>query len=161
MKIGVFPGSFDPFTLGHKAVVNQALEVFDEVVVAAGKNNEKSGCYSNDDKVAMIKKVFATESRVKIVLFDNLTVDVCKKYNATHIIRGLRNSADFEYERNIADTNKVLAPELTTLFFLTPSEYSAISSRIVRDLINYNAQIEKFVPSEIVDDVINLARLNK
>lgn len=158
MKVGVFPGSFDPFTLGHFEVVNKALGIFDKIIVAVGSNNEKNSYYSLNQKIEMIQKLYKDRPEVEVAKINGLTVDFCKQNKATHIIRGLRNSADFEYERNIADTNKVLAEELTTLFFLTPSEYSAVSSGIVRDLLKHGADVSKFVPQEIIEDIKNFQK---
>lgn len=153
-KTAIFPGSFDPFTLGHKAIIDKSLKIFDKVVIAIGKNSEKNGIFSLEARKGFINKVFKNSDKIECCIYNELTVDLCKKIGAKYIIRGLRNSADFEYERNIADTNKILVPEIETIFFLTPKNYTTISSRIVKDLIKYGANLNGFVPEEIIDDVV-------
>ena len=148
-KIAVFPGSFDPFTIGHEAIVRRALNLFDEVIIAVGANALKKGFYLLETRESMIKKVFEHESKIKVDHYEGLTVDYCKKIGAGYIIRGLRTSADFEFERAIAQVNKVMAPGVETVFLLTVPEHSHINSSIVRDIIKNGGDASPFLPVSI------------
>lgn len=134
-NIAVFPGSFDPLTIGHESIVRRALGLFDEIIIAVGANALKKSYYSLDIREEIITKVFRNEPRVRITHYEGLTVDFCKKNNAHYILRGLRTSADFEFERAIAQVNKVLSTGIETVFLLTVPEHSHINSSIVRDII--------------------------
>ncbi len=144
--IGVFPGSFDPITLGHEDIVRRSLSIFDEVVVAIGTNSQKNYFFTIENRVKMIEKVFENCPNVRVDTFTGLTVDYCKKVGAKHIIRGLRTSADFEFERAIGQMNKAMHPDLETLFWLTIPELSAINSTIIRDIIKNGGDVSAFIP---------------
>jgi len=149
-KIGVFPGSFDPFTKGHEGVVRKSLALFDEIVIGIGVNSTKSYLFSLEQRIAHIESLFVDQPKVRVAPFQKLTVDFCKEIGASHIIRGLRDSKDFEYEKSIAHMNTVLS-SVDTLFFLTDQEYSAINSSIVREIYKNGGTIEPFVTnSEIL-----------
>jgi len=148
-KTAVFPGSFDPFTIGHEAIVRRALSLFDEIIIAVGANALKKSFYSLSSREEMIKLVFQNEPRVKVDHYEGLTVDYCLKTGAGYVIRGLRTSADFEFERAIAQVNKVMAPEIESVFLLTVPEHSHINSSIVRDIIRNGGDASRFVPSAI------------
>jgi pantetheine-phosphate adenylyltransferase len=148
-KVAVFPGSFDPFTIGHEAIVRRALNIFDEIIIAVGENAMKKNYYPGTVRKEIILKVFYDEPRVKVDHYEGLTVEYCKKHNAGYLIRGLRTSADFEFERAIAQVNKVLAPEVESVFILTVPEHSHINSSIVRDIIINGGDASVFVPSVI------------
>lgn len=148
-KTACFPGSFDPFTLGHEAIVRRALSLFDEIVIAVGANALKKSYYSLSTRKKMISLVFADEPRIKVSHYEGLTVDYCKKHGIAYLIRGLRTSADFEFERAIAQSNKVLAPEVESVFLLTVPEHSHINSTIVRDIIRSGGDASVFVPTTI------------
>ena len=148
-KVAVFPGSFDPFTVGHEAIVKRALSLFDEIIIAVGANALKKSFYSVDTRKEMISKVFREEPRVKIDHYEGLTVDYCKKNNAGYLLRGLRTAADFEFERAIAQVNKAMAPEIESVFILTIPEHTPINSTIVRDIIRSGGDASRFVPSSI------------
>jgi pantetheine-phosphate adenylyltransferase len=148
-KIAVFPGSFDPFTIGHEAIVKRALNLFDEIIIAVGGNALKKSFYPLTTRKEMIEKVFQHESRVRVDHYDGLTVDYCKKADAGFIIRGLRTSADFEFERAIAQVNKVMSPGVESVFLLTVPEHSHINSSIVRDIIRNGGDASRFVPAVI------------
>jgi pantetheine-phosphate adenylyltransferase len=148
-KIAVFPGSFDPFTIGHEGIVKRALSLFDEIIVAVGANALKKSFYSVDTRKKMISKVFQNEPRVKIDHYEGLTVDYCRRYNSKFLLRGLRTSYDFEFERAIAQVNKAIAPEIESVFILTVPEHTHINSTIVRDIIRSGGDASKFVPSSI------------
>ena len=148
-KIAVFPGSFDPFTIGHEAIVRRALSLFDEIIIAVGANALKKTFYSLSTRKEMIKIVFKSESRVRVDHYEGLTVDYCKKNDADYLVRGLRTSADFEFERAIAQVNKELAPGVESVFLLTVPEHAHINSTIVRDIIKSGGDASRFVPEAV------------
>lgn len=148
-KIAVFPGSFDPFTVGHEGIVRRALSMFDEIIVAVGANALKKSFYSVDTRKKMISKVFENDPRIKVDHYEGLTVDYCKKHEAGFLLRGLRTAADFEFERAIAQVNKAMAPEIESVFILTIPEHTPINSTIVRDIIRSGGDASRFVPSSI------------
>ncbi|OFY68305.1 MAG: pantetheine-phosphate adenylyltransferase [Bacteroidetes bacterium RBG_13_43_22] len=148
-KIAVFPGSFDPFTIGHEAIVKRALSIFDEIIIAVGANALKKSYYSLDTRKEMISLVFKDESRVRVDHYEGLTVDYCQKYGAKYILRGLRTAADFEFERAIAQVNKAMAQDIESVFLLTVPEHTHVNSTIVRDIIRSGGDASKFVPSTI------------
>ncbi|HZY24281.1 MAG TPA: pantetheine-phosphate adenylyltransferase, partial [Bacteroidales bacterium] len=118
-KVAVFPGSFDPFTIGHEAIIRRAMSLFDEIIIAIGSNALKINYYSLDTREKMIKKVFENEPRIKVDHYEGLTVDFCKKKGAGYLLRGLRTAADFEFERAIGQVNKAMAPGIESVFLLT------------------------------------------
>jgi pantetheine-phosphate adenylyltransferase len=148
-KIAVFPGSFDPFTIGHEAIVIRALGLFDEIIIAVGANALKKSYYSLATRKKMISKVFQNEPRVRVDHYEGLTVDYCKKNGARFLVRGLRTAADFEFERAIGQVNKSIAPEIESIFILTVPEHSYINSTIVRDIIRSGGDASRFVPASI------------
>ena len=148
-KIAVFPGSFDPFTIGHESIVKRALLMFDKIIIAIGYNANKKGFFPLDRRINWIKQIFANNRKVSVDKYEGLTIDFCKKVNADYILRGLRTAADFEYERAIAQMNKAMYPEIETVFLLTTPELTAITSSIVRDIIRNGGDASMFVPEEI------------
>lgn len=148
MKTAVFAGSFDPITKGHEDVVLQALKVFDEIIIAIGVNIDKKYAFPIEKRIKMIENTFAECPNVKVVSYDGLTVDLCKKMNAGFIIRGLRNTTDFEYESVIAEANKKLNPDVETVFFLADPALRCVSSTVVRDLIRHGADLSDFIPEK-------------
>jgi pantetheine-phosphate adenylyltransferase len=148
-KIAVFPGSFDPFTVGHESIVKRALALFDRVIIAVGVNAEKKNLFSIEMRLKMIAKVFEGESRVEITRFSGLTVEFCRRHNARYIVRGLRTAADFEYERAMGHMNWKMAPEIDTVFLLTSTEHTPVNSTIVRDIIKHGGDASMFVPASI------------
>jgi pantetheine-phosphate adenylyltransferase len=148
-KVAVFPGSFDPFTIGHEAIVRRALSLFDEIIIAVGANALKKSFYALPIRKEMITRVFKNEPHVRVDHYEGLTVEYCKRVTAGYILRGLRTSADFEFERAIAQVNKVMAPEIESVFLLTVPEHSHINSSIVRDIIRNGGDASRFVPSAI------------
>ena len=150
MKRAVFPGSFDPITNGHLDIINRALPLFDEIIIAIGTNSSKKYMFSLEDRVAWIKETFKNETKVKVDTYEStLTVNYCKKVDATFIIRGLRNPADFEFEKAIAQTNRKLEPSIETVFLLTSAGFSAISSSIVREVMIYDGDYTSMVPAAV------------
>lgn len=148
MKRAVFPGSFDPITLGHHDIIKRAVKLFDEIIVAIGINAEKKYMFTLEERIQFIKEAFENEPKVTVVSYEGLTVDFCKKNNVSFILRGLRNPADFEFEKAIAHTNRDLAP-IETVFLLTAANTSYISSSIVRDVIRNNGDYTKLVPKSV------------
>ena len=148
-RIAVFPGSFDPITLGHRSIVLRALPMFDEIYVAVGINMEKRSTFELQDRIAWCKAVFADYPNVKVESYEGLTADFCKKVGANTIIRGLRCGSDFEYENMIGHANKRLHPELETIFLLTESELVGVSSSVVRDIYKNGGDTSKFLPVEV------------
>ena len=148
MKKALFPGSFDPITLGHYDIICGAPALFDEIVVAVGENADKRYMFTTEERMAFIEKAFAGNEKVKVVSYQGLTVDFCKKLDIPFILRGLRNPADFEFERAIAHTNRDLAG-VETLFLLTAVQTSHISSSIVRDVIRNRGDYTLLVPESV------------
>lgn len=149
MKRAVFPGSFDPITLGHYDIIKRGIHLFDEIVVAIGINAEKKYMFPLEQRKKFIEEAFAGESKIKVITYEGLTIDLCKKLNAQFILRGLRNPADFEFEKAIAHTNRKLS-KIETVFLLTASRTSYISSSIVRDVIRNGGDYTVLVPESVV-----------
>ncbi len=149
MKIAIFPGSFDPFTIGHYDIVKRALTLFDKIVIGIGQNQAKQSTFNLTERLERIEKAFADESRVVVTTYDGLTVDFARKHGATHIVRGVRSTIDFEYERSIAEANRQLSGIETVLLYTSP-EYGHISSTLVRDLHAHGRDITNYLP-ELID----------
>jgi pantetheine-phosphate adenylyltransferase len=148
-KIAVFPGSFDPFTIGHEGIVRRALSIFDEIIIAVGANALKKNYYPLQVRKEMISKVFRDDHRIRVDHYEGLTVDYCKNNGAKYLLRGLRTAADFEFERAIAQVNKAMAPDVESVFLLTIPEHTPVNSSIVRDIIRSGGDASRFVPSVI------------
>ena len=148
-KTAVFPGSFDPFTIGHEAIARRALSLFDEIIIALGANALKKNYYPLATRKEMITRIFSDEPRIRVDHYEGLTVDFCIKIKAGYLIRGLRTAADFEFERAIAQVNRVMAPGVESVFLLTVPEHSHINSSIVRDIIRSGGDASRFVPSSV------------
>lgn len=148
-RTALFPGSFDPFTAGHLNILKRALTMFDEVVVAVGINQDKRGFFSNEKKLDIIRQAVSGMDNVRVMSYDNLTVDTCRALGIKHIVRGVRNMLDFETERSIADANRRLAPEIETIIIPTAQEFAHISSTAVRDLIKHNGDASLFLPENV------------
>ena len=149
MKVAVFPGSFDPLTRGHESIVRRALPLFDKIIVAIGANADKSGYFPLEKRLGWIIKAFSDLPQVSVESYNGLTVDFCKKMKADYIIRGLRTSADFEFERSVAQVNLKLVPEIQTVFLLTLPEYVMVTSSIVREVHKHGGDIQQFIPESI------------
>lgn len=148
MKRAIFPGSFDPITLGHYDIIERGVTLFDELIIAIGVNASKKYMFSLEERKKFIEECFQHEPKIKVVTYKGLTVDFCKKNNVEFILRGLRNPADFEFEKAIAHTNRDLAP-IETVFLLTAAKTSYIASSIVRDVIRNNGDYTKLVPKTV------------
>ncbi len=155
MKRAIFPGSFDPITLGHVSLIRRAMPLFDEIIVAIGVNSEKKQMFSAEQRKKWIDEIFLRELKVKTDIFTGLTVDFCRTKNASYILRGLRTAADFEFERSIGQVNKKLYPEIDTIFLLTEPEYTPVSSSIVREVLRYGGDVSSMVPEEVLRNIQN------
>ncbi|RKR07001.1 phosphopantetheine adenylyltransferase [Maribacter vaceletii] len=148
MRRAIFPGSFDPLTLGHHDIITRGLPLFDELIIAIGINADKKYMFSLEERIRFISEAFKNEPKIKVNTYKGLTVDYCKKVEANFILRGLRNPADFEFEKAIAHTNRHLS-EIETVFLLTSSGKSYISSSIVRDVIRNGGNYSLLVPDTV------------
>lgn len=148
MKRAIFPGSFDPITLGHSDIIERGIILFDELIIAIGINAEKKYMFSLEERMKFISEAFKDKPKIRIMTYEGLTIDFCKKVNAGYILRGLRNPADFEFEKAIAHTNRKLS-EIETVFLLTASGKSFISSSIVRDVIRNGGDYSVLVPKTV------------
>ena len=148
-KTAVFPGSFSPFTIGHQCVIDRAIPLFDKIIIAIGINSKKNQYFSIEERIQWIKDVYADNPKITVQFYEGLTVDFCKRENANFILRGLRDSHDFKFEKNIAQMNQKLNNEIETIFLITPPEISHISSTIIRDIIKNGGDVSKFIPKQI------------
>ena len=149
MRIAIFPGSFDPFTKGHKALVEEALRLFDKVIIAIGENVNKRSLLSLEERKRLIADLYAENDCVECISYSSLTGDTAREVGATAIIRGVRNTIDFEYERTMAQTNRRLYPDITTVLLFTPAEYADISSSTVRELLAFGREVEWLLPEGV------------
>ena len=145
----VFPGSFDPITVGHQSIILRACKVFDKIIVAIGENAEKQSFFPIEKRLEWIRQTFTDEPKVEVMKYSGLTVEFCKEVDARFILRGLRTSADFEFERSIGQVNRNLDSDIETIFLLTAPEHTAINSSIVRDILRHGGDASPFVPKEI------------
>ncbi len=148
MRKAIFPGSFDPITLGHEDIIKRAIPLFDEIVIAIGINAEKKYMFSLEERKKFIEETFQNEPKISVIIYEGLTIDICQKINANFILRGLRNPADFEFEKAIAHTNRRMS-KIETVFLLTAAKTSYISSSIVRDVIRNGGKYEMLVPDAV------------
>ncbi|MEN9918401.1 MAG: pantetheine-phosphate adenylyltransferase [Bacteroidota bacterium] len=147
-KRAIFPGTFDPFTIGHESIVRRGLAIVDEIVISIGINDTKKTYFALDDRIQMIEYLYKNEPRISVKAYDCLTIDYAKTISAEFIIRGIRSVNDFEYEKTIADMNRKISGIETFVLFTEP-EYTHISSTIVRELLRYGHEIKDFVPHQI------------
>jgi len=148
-KVAVFPGSFSPFSIGHQSVVEKALPLFDKIIISIGVNSKKNQYFSIQERMQWIESVYANNNKIEIKKYKGLTIDFCKKEGANFILRGLRDSHDFKFEKNIAQMNKDLDSSIETIFIITTPEVSHISSSLIRDIIKNGGDISQFIPKEI------------
>jgi len=153
LQKAVFPGSFDPITLGHTDIVERASKIFDKVYVAIGQNTTKTTLFPFGKRMEIVSKVFTDIPGVEVLSYEGLTVEICRKLGARYVVRGLRSGTDFDYERNIALMNSKLYPDIETVFFISNPDYAGISSTIVREIYKFGGDISGFVP-KIVSDYI-------
>lgn len=145
----LFPGTFDPITVGHVNIINRALSMFDEIVIGIGHNSSKATLFPLETRLGWIEQIFKNEPKITVASYEGLTVTFCKEIGANYILRGLRNMADFDYEKNIAQMNKLVHNEAETVFLMCDPAYTPISSSVVRDLIRNGGNINGFVPPEV------------
>ena len=148
-KVAIFPGSFDPFTRGHENIVIRSLQIFDKVVIAIGYNSKKARYFQVDQMIKYIENTFTNYENVEVVTYNELTANLAKTYNARYLVRGLRNTTDFEYENSIAQINKYLNEKLETVFLITSPEFAYISSTIIREVHKYGGDISNFIPFKL------------
>jgi len=148
-RIALFPGSFDPITLGHVDIIERAVPLFDEIKIAVGTNSAKNYLFSLEQRVQWIEQTFAHEPKISVITYEGLTVDFAKEVGVQFLLRGLRNPADFEFEKAIAQANREMVPDLETVFLLTSARYAYISSSIVREVYNHGGDFRKFVPATV------------
>jgi pantetheine-phosphate adenylyltransferase len=148
-RIALFPGTFDPITVGHVNIIERGLPLFDEIIVGIGHNSTKSTLFKLEQRLGWIDTIFKSNPKVRGEVYEGLTVDFCKKIEAHYILRGLRNMADFDYEKNIAQMNKIVAPSVETIFLMFDPVFTPISSSVVRDLIRNGGDASAFLPKEV------------
>ncbi|HNF71000.1 MAG TPA: pantetheine-phosphate adenylyltransferase [Chitinophagaceae bacterium] len=149
MKRAVFPGTFDPITLGHTDIINRALLLFDEIIVAIGMNAGKQPMFEAVQRIQWIHTIYNNDSRVKAMEYTGLTIELCRQQSAGFIVRGIRNNTDYEYEKTIADMNHLLAPEIETVFLACSPSFASFSSTVVRDVIRHKGNTSFFLPEAI------------
>ena len=154
-RICLFPGTFDPVTLGHVDIINRAIPLFDKIYVGIGINSSKSPMFSAEQRMEWFKEIYKDEPQVESVIYDGLTVNYCKTINAKFILRGIRYVSDFEYEKTIADANRTLDKNIETIFLTGEPKYTSVASTIVRDMIRNGGDASPFMP-----EVVNLSLLN-
>jgi pantetheine-phosphate adenylyltransferase len=148
-RIAVFPGSFDPITIGHVDIIERAIPLFDEIIMAIGVNSSKKYMFSLEERQAHISATFANEPKIKQDTYSGLTIDYCKKIGANYLLRGMRSEHDFEFERSIALMNRAMASNVETVFLVSAPEFSAVSSTIVRDILRHGGNANQFIPKAI------------
>jgi pantetheine-phosphate adenylyltransferase len=152
-RICLFPGTFDPVTLGHVDIINRAIPLFDEIIVGIGKNVSKAPMFSVEQRVAWIKEIYSNESKVKGAFYEGLTVNFCKEIGAKFILRGIRYVSDFEYEKTIADANRTLDKSIETIFLTGEPKYTSVASTIVRDIIRNGGDASPFLPEVVAKSI--------
>ena len=155
MNRAVFPGSFDPITIGHQSVIERALPLFDEIIIAIGINSTKNSMFDIKTRIQWIKDSFKNSPKIRVESYSGLTVDFCKQQKADYILRGLRTAADFEFERGIGQVNKLMDNKIETIFMLTSTAHTPISSSIVRDIVKHKGDISNLVPLCLIDKINN------
>ena len=148
-RVCLFPGTFDPITLGHVDVIKRSVSLFDKLIIAIGVNSQKTPMFTVEQRIAWMKEIFNDYPQISVTSYSGLTIHYCKEVGAQYMMRGIRYIADFEYEKAIADMNRMLAPEIETIFLTCAPEYSTISSTIVRDVIRNNGDVSKIIPAEV------------
>ena len=148
-RICLFPGTFDPVTLGHTDIINRALPLFDKLVVGIGRNTNKEPMFSEDERVGWLREIYKGNDKVEVLTYDGLTVDCCKKVNANFILRGIRYVNDFEYEKAIADMNRSIAGNIETIFLTCLPQYTSVASTLVRDVLRNGGNVSQFLPAAV------------
>ncbi len=154
-RICLFPGTFDPFTLGHKDIIDRALPLFDKLYIGIGTNANKKPMFTEQQRIQWINDIYTGNDKVEAVIYEGLTVDCCKKINASFILRGIRYVNDFEYEKAIADMNRSIADNIETVFLTCLPQYTSVASTLVRDVIKYGGDVSKFLPEQVNASLAN------
>ncbi len=155
MKIALFPGSFDPITLGHVDIIERGAQIFDKIVVGIGINHNKKTMFDQQRRKEWIKEIFKDRPNVDVICYEGLTINICEQIGADFILRGMRYSSDFEYEKGIADLNRAMSKNIDTVFLTSSAEYATISSTLVRDVIRNNGDASMFLPIAVLNDIKN------
>ncbi|RFS20574.1 pantetheine-phosphate adenylyltransferase [Chitinophaga silvatica] len=158
MKTCLFPGTFDPITLGHTDIIDRGIDLFDRIVIGIGLNSNKAPMFNLEDRMAWIKEIYKNEPKVEVTSYTGLTIDFCKKIDARFILRGIRYVSDFEYEKAIADANRTIAPEIETIFLTPVPKYSSIASTLVRDIYRYGGDVSSFLPEAVLEGIKKLKK---
>ncbi len=153
MKIAVFPGTFDPITLGHTDIIDRSLDLFDKIIVGIGVNSNKLPMFALEQRISWIQNIYKEEEKIEVKSYEGLTVNFCESVNAQFIIRGIRTVSDFEYEKAISDMNQLLNPQIESIFLACTAKYSSFSSTMVRDVIRNNGDSSLFLPMEIRQNI--------
>ncbi|MBS0027416.1 pantetheine-phosphate adenylyltransferase [Chitinophaga sp. 22321] len=153
MRTCLFPGTFDPITLGHTDVIDRALDLFDRMVIGIGVNSNKTPMFALEERMAWIREIYKDDPRVEVATYSGLTVDFCKKLDARFILRGIRSIGDFEYEKAIADMNRTVSTGIETIFLTTVPQYSSIASTLVRDIYRYGGDVSSFLPAAVLEGI--------
>jgi len=152
-RIALFPGTFDPITLGHTDIINRALPLFDKLYIGIGRNTNKQPMFSEEQRLDWITSIYSNNDKVEAVVYDGLTVDCCKKIGANFILRGIRYVNDFEYEKSIADMNRSIADNIETVFLTCLPQYTFIASTLVRDVLKHGGDVSKFLPESVLQSI--------
>ena len=152
-RIALFPGTFDPITLGHTDIINRALPLFDKLYIGIGRNANKQPMFSEEQRMNWIKTIYENNDKVEVVVYEGLTVDFCKKIGAKFILRGIRYVNDFEYEKAIADMNRSIADNIETVFLTCLPQYTSVASTLVRDVLKYGGDVSKFLPEKVLQTI--------
>jgi pantetheine-phosphate adenylyltransferase len=155
MRICLFPGTFDPVTLGHTDIIDRALPIFDKIVIGIGKNINKEPMFSEQQRIEWVKDIYAENTKVDAVIYEGLTVDCCKEIGANFILRGIRYVNDFEYEKAIADMNRSLAQNIETVFLTCLPQFTSVASTLVRDVLRNGGDVSKFLPDAVNKTIQN------
>jgi pantetheine-phosphate adenylyltransferase len=155
-RIALFPGTFDPITLGHTDIIDRSLPLFDKVYIGIGRNNNKQPMFDEQRRLDWINEIYGNDGRVEGIIYEGLTADCCKKIGAKFIIRGIRYVSDFEYEKAIADMNRNLAPDNETVFLTCLPQYTSIASTLVRDVLKYGGDVSRFLPDAVNRSLANI-----
>jgi pantetheine-phosphate adenylyltransferase len=153
MRIGLFPGTFDPVTFGHIDIIERSIPLFDKLYIGIGVNSNKKPMFSAEQRVLWLEEIFKNESKIEAVIYEGLTVDCCKKINANYILRGIRYVNDFEYEKAIADMNRSLDENIETVFLTCLPKYTSVASTLVRDVLRYGGDVSQFVPDVVLKTI--------
>ena len=153
LRIGLFPGTFDPLTLGHVDIINRAIPLFDKIIVGIGINTAKAPMFSPEQRLIWINEIYRDEERVEGAIYEGLTIDFCKKVGAQFILRGIRYVSDFEYEKTIADANRTMDKSIETIFLTGEPKYTSVASTIVRDIIRNNGDASHFLPEVVFNSL--------